>query len=79
MQKVLDKLKERLERGDYVPSYTMALMYTGLGDKDQAFEWLEKARKDRSEELTLLKVDPKFDILRADPRFSALQAKMGFE
>ena len=78
-RKVLEKLKKRLERGDHVTSYTMALMYTGLGDKDQAFEWLEKAQKDRSEELILLKVDPKFDILRADPRFNALLAKMGFE
>ena len=78
-RKVLDKLKVRLERGDHVPSLTMAIIYTGLGDKDQAFEWLEKARKNRSEDLIFLKVDPKFDTLRADPRFSALLAKMGFE
>ncbi len=60
-------------------SYTMAIMYTGLGNKDQAFEWLERALKNRSEELIMLKVDPQFDILRTDPRFSALLAKMGFE
>jgi len=57
----------------------MALMYTGLGDKDQAFEWLEKAYEDRIEMLIFLKVDPNWDSLRADPRFSALLAKMGFE
>jgi Tfp pilus assembly protein PilF len=56
-----------------------AVIYTGLGDKDQAFEGLEKALQNRTEQLIFLKVDPYWDILRSDPRFSALLAKMGFE
>ena len=59
--------------------WSSAVIYTGLGDKDQAFEGLEKAYEYRTEQLIFLKVDPYWDILRADPRFSALLAKMGFE
>ena len=74
-REVLEKYKLRARRG----GYSLALIYTGLGDKDQAFEGLEKAYEDRTEQLIFLKVDPYWDILRADPRFSALLAKMGFE
>ena len=76
-RKVLEKYKLKARRGGY--GYALALIYTGLGDKDQAFEWLEKAYEDRTEQLIFLKVDPYWDILRADPRFSTLLAKMGFE
>ncbi len=59
--------------------WSSAVIYTGLGDKDQAFEGLEKAYEYRTEQLIFLKVDPYWDILRGDPRFSTLLAKMGFE
>jgi len=78
-QKLLDELKARKERGDYIQSHAMALIYTAFGDKDQAFEWLAKAYDERSEDLLMINVDPKLDRLRPDPRFSALLAKMGFE
>ncbi len=75
-QKVLDELKARSKRS-YVPPYNIAVVYTGLGEKDQALAWLEKAYQDRSFYLTWLKVDPELDSLRSDPRFQDLMRRVG--
>jgi Tfp pilus assembly protein PilF len=64
--------------GQYVPPVAMAFMLTQLGDKDRAFQWLEKAYVLRSEELINAKVEPTWDPLRSDPRFDQLLAKVGF-
>ena len=48
----------------------------GLGEKDQAFEWLEKSYEQRSWHLGLLKSQPIFKSLRSDPRFADLQRRM---
>jgi eukaryotic-like serine/threonine-protein kinase len=71
---------EELSKGRYVGPAQIALVYIGLGEKDQAFEWLEKAYKDRSitNENFALKVDPQFDTLRSDPRFADLLRRIGF-
>ena len=53
-------------------AYLMALVYVGLGDRDRAFEWLQKAVDARAWELPALKADPMFDLLRSDPRFPSL-------
>jgi TolB-like protein/Tfp pilus assembly protein PilF/class 3 adenylate cyclase len=66
---VIDELKE-LSTRPYVSSYQIALIYTGLGEQDQAFEWLEKAYEERSDLLVYLKVEPRLDSLRSDPRFA---------
>jgi len=50
----------------------IGLINAALGDKDQAFVWLEKAYQARSEDLFFLKVSPKFDSLRSDQRFAGL-------
>jgi hypothetical protein len=63
----------------YVASYHIALIYTGLGEKDQAFQWLEKAYQERSDLLVYLKVEPMFDRLRSDPRFTNLLHRMGLD
>jgi hypothetical protein len=57
----------------------MALINMGLGEKDQALEWLEKACPDRSlsNENFALKLDPKFDTLRSDPRYADLLRRIG--
>jgi len=47
--------------------YEVALIYAGLGDKDRAFEWLDRAYEARDMGLVLLKVDPPLDPLRSDP------------
>jgi hypothetical protein len=53
------------------------MIHAGLGEKDKAFEWLEKAYQERSEELLFLKVEPVLDPLRADPRFQSLIRRIG--
>jgi hypothetical protein len=56
----------------YVSPYTIAAIYAGLGDKDQAFKWLEKAFEQGDIWLMNLKVDPVFKRLRSDPRYPDL-------
>jgi hypothetical protein len=54
-------------------------MYYGqLGDKDQAFVWLEKAYEKHDGRMFLLKVDPAMDPLRDDPRYDDLVRRMNF-
>ena len=77
-QKLLDELKARAKR-HYVSPYNLAVIYTGLAEKDQPFEWLEKAYLDRDPGLVRLKVDPRLDNLRQDPRFRELLKKMALE
>jgi Flp pilus assembly protein TadD len=75
-QKIVGKLKEQSQR-EYVWPYNMAIIHVALGDKEQAFESLEKACEDGSEDLIYLNVDPTFDPLRSDPRFTALVRRIG--
>jgi hypothetical protein len=56
----------------YVPSYYFALVYTGLGQRDQALRQLERAYEERSTVVAYLRVDPRLAPLRDDPRFLAL-------
>ena len=76
--KILEKL-QKLSRQRYVSPHEMAMIYTGLGETDQAFGWLEKAYVDRSWRLPFLNVEPRFDSLRSDPRFAALVRRVGLE
>lgn len=73
---VLDELNE-LSKRRYVLPYFIATIYTGLGEKDQAFAWLEKAYDESHPGLALVNVDPKFDTLRSDPRFAELLRRIG--
>ena len=73
--RLLEKLNEMSKRR-FVSPYFFAIAHTGLGDKDSAFEWLEKAYQQRSY-LTLLKVEPELTSLRSDPRFSNLVRRVG--
>jgi TolB-like protein/DNA-binding winged helix-turn-helix (wHTH) protein/Tfp pilus assembly protein PilF len=59
-------------REHYVPSYYIAALHLGLGDRDRAFEWLDRACTERCDMLGTLKVEPGFDPIRADPRFASL-------
>jgi tetratricopeptide (TPR) repeat protein len=71
-QKVLDKLNE-LSKQKYVSAVFMAKIYSGLRDKDRAFQWLEKAYEDRSiVSVGFIKTNPMFDPLRSDPRYADL-------
>lgn len=62
-----------------VGRYEIALIYAGLGDKDQAFDWLEKSYRAHDVGLIYLKVDPCLDPLRSDPRFEDLMRRVGFK
>jgi TolB-like protein/Flp pilus assembly protein TadD len=72
--RVLKFLQGRTDQGDSL-STAIAQVYVGLGDKDHAFEWLNKAVAQRDGNL-LLKVDPMYDSLRSDPRFAALMRSL---
>ena len=68
---------ERLGRERYVTPYGVALVHAGLGERDQALAWLERALADRAHWLVWLKLDPRFDPLRADSRFASVLQRVG--
>ncbi|MDZ7342924.1 MAG: protein kinase [candidate division KSB1 bacterium] len=72
--KTLEALRE-LSKHRFVSAYGIARIYTALGEKDQAFAWLQRAYDDRDENVAMLKFDPFFDNLRSDPRFATLLKK----
>ncbi len=61
----------------FVSPYHIAVIYAGLGQKDQALAWLEKAYAERDGSLVLLRVDPGLDSLRSDPRYADLVRRVG--
>lgn len=73
---ILPKLQEHVEKNG-LGRYEIALVYAGLGDKDDAFAWLEKALTAHDKGLTYLKIDPCLDPLRSDPRFDDLMRRVG--
>ena len=75
-QRVLDELKE-LSIKEYVPPYYKTLIYAGLQERDQAFEWLESAYQEHDLNMAGLKTDPMLDNLREDPRFISLLQRIG--
>ena len=77
-RQILKRLKE-LSRHGYVSPYHTALIYIGLGEKEEAFAWLGKAANDHYWMMAFLKVDPRLDPLRSDPRFRDLLRRVGLE
>src|SRR5215813_4542144 len=61
----------------YIPPTYFGMLYAGMGDKDQAFIWLEKAFGERADGLTWLGVEPMLDGIRSDPRFHNLLRRIG--
>lgn len=68
---------EKAWRPDGRSSFFLAAAHSRLGEKDMAFEWLEKALQERVGLLIYLQVHPMFDELREDPRFEALAKRIG--
>jgi TolB-like protein len=60
-----------------VGAFQIAEVYSGRGDKDQAFAWLDRARRQQDGGLAYFPNDPLLDPLRSDPRWAAFQRKMG--
>jgi len=75
-EKILIRLKE-LSGQKYVTPYGVALVYAAIGDKDKAFEYLEKSYLDRSHWLVWLKLDSRWESIRSDKRFAQLLNKVG--
>jgi eukaryotic-like serine/threonine-protein kinase len=64
-------------KAGYQSAYDIALLYADLGDKDEAFKWLNTAYQERDVGMLSLKTDFLLDPLRSDPRFAELVLKMG--
>ncbi len=75
---MLEELKSRSNER-YVPSYNIAMIYNGLGMREEAINQLEKAFTEHDARMILLKVEPKWNNLRSDPRFIELMQQMNFE
>jgi TolB-like protein/Flp pilus assembly protein TadD/predicted Ser/Thr protein kinase len=77
-RRMLDDLAGPARAGAaYVSKYDLAVICASLGQRDEAFEWLNHALNERASFLTTVKVDPLFDPLRLDPRFANLARRMG--
>ena len=73
---MVDELKQ-LSAREYVPSTSIALIYAGLGENDQAFAWLDRAYEERAFQMQWIKIEPRLDGLRPDPRFQDLMRRVG--
>jgi tetratricopeptide (TPR) repeat protein len=77
-EKILRDLQTR-SKTDYVAPYMIGAIYAGLGNRDKAFEFLERAYKEKSPDVAyFLKADLRIDSLRSDPRFQDLLHRMNF-
>jgi TolB-like protein/DNA-binding winged helix-turn-helix (wHTH) protein/Flp pilus assembly protein TadD len=74
---ILAKLNT-LAQKKYVTPYGVALVYDGLGEKDQALSWLDKALDDRSHWLVWIRLDPRWDAVRDEPRFKRIVSRVAF-
>ena len=76
---MLDYRTEQAKQGEYLRPTSFVAIYAQLGEKDEAFEWLEKAYEERDVQLPFLTVEPLYDPLRDDPRFHDLLGRMNLE
>ena len=75
-QKILQQLRQIREQR-YIPAYSLALVYLGLGDRDQALKWLEEGYRERDGfNIGPIRIDPLLTPLHGDPRFEALAEKI---
>jgi tetratricopeptide (TPR) repeat protein len=80
-QRVLTQLRAltSASRQRWVDPFQVAILYVGLGDSDQALEWLRRAVREHAQSLAFLKVEPMLDPLRSDPRFQQLLEDLGIK
>ena len=74
---MLAALNERRVNG-YAHAYWIAAIHTGLGEHDQALDWLERGYQERDGLMVWLNIVFAWDALRSDPRFQALLGRMNF-
>jgi TolB-like protein/Tfp pilus assembly protein PilF len=75
LQSWLDGLTE-MSKHEYVSSYSIAEAYVRMGEKEKAFDWLEKAYEEHDSGLVSLAVEPMFDRARSDPRYRDIVRRM---
>jgi Tfp pilus assembly protein PilF len=76
-RRLLRDLTARREAGrEYISAYEIAILYAGLGDRDETFAWLDRSAEEKSVYLVFLPVDPLFEAYRADSRYAALLARL---
>jgi tetratricopeptide (TPR) repeat protein len=68
---------EVLSKQSHVSTFGFTLVHIGLGEKEQALQWLEKSFAKHNPEMAFLKLNPALDSLRSDPRFADLVRRMG--
>jgi TolB-like protein/Tfp pilus assembly protein PilF len=73
---LIEVLKNESQR-EYVSPYEIAINYARMGDRDQAFEWLEKAYAERSGRMEYLKIEDSLEPFHSDPRYVDLLKRMG--
>ena len=73
---LIEVLKNESQR-EYVSPYEIAINYARMGDRDQAFEWLEKAYAERSGRMEYLKIEESLEPFHSDPRYIDLLKRMG--
>jgi tetratricopeptide (TPR) repeat protein len=75
--KLIDELKARA-RLHYIPGSLFVDAYIGLGEKNRALGWMERAYEEHVQEMVYIKAYPGWDALRSEPRFQALVRRMNF-
>jgi len=76
-EEILTQLRADAQK-KYVSAYDIAVVYTGLGEKDRALEWLRKAYDQHAGFMVYVYLDPRLQPLRGDARFEDLLQRMGF-
>ena len=75
--KLISQMEEQLRQGQPIRPTSFAIIYSGLNDREKAFEWLEKAYQQRYEGVIYIKCQPYYDNLRSDPRYYDLVQRIG--
>ena len=75
-RKVLASLQQ-ISKRRYVSAFDMAVVFAGIGDSENTFQWLEKAYAGRESQMAFLSVTRRLDSVRSDPRFAELLHRMG--
>jgi len=76
--RILNEFKQRIASGKYCSAFEIALVCLGLGQKEEAMDWLDKAKAEHDPFLIYIKTDPNFDSLRGEPRFGQILTSIGF-
>ena len=74
----LERVKEEEARSSKVDPTDLVSLYSVLGEKDKAFEWLEREYPRHGQGMLFIRVDPVYDNLHSDPRYQELMRRMNF-